>query len=84
MQPQWGEVANANGIPLLWPLRAPPCTLSLPRLSADGQALKVFNAHSAGIISMAQAGTRTYTLAADGSIKGWSSALPDEADADVL
>lgn len=48
--------------------------------AADGNALTVFPAHGAGIISMAQAGSRTYTLAADGSIKGWSSALPVQAE----
>lgn len=45
---------------------------------------KAFPAHCAGIISIAQAGTRTYTLAADGSIRGWSSALPHPADTTAL
>lgn len=48
--------------------------------AAEGAALKVFPAHSAGIIAMAPAGSRTYTLAADGSIRGWSSCLPSDAD----
>ncbi len=57
----------------------------IPCMIAEGESVKLFSAHSAGIISMAQAGTRTYTLAADGSIKGWSSALPTpQADADAL
>ena len=51
----------------------------------DGGSLKVFHAHHAGgILSIAQAGTRTYTLAADGNIKGWSSATPHPADLDAL
>lgn len=50
----------------------------------DGASLKLFQAHSTGILSIAQAGSRTYTLAADGSIKGWSSAVPHDADQDAL
>ena len=50
----------------------------------DGGSLKVFQAHHAGILSIAQAGTRTFTLAADGNIKGWSSATPHPADLDAL
>lgn len=51
---------------------------------AEGASLRVFQAHSAGILSIAQAGTRTYTLAADGSIAGWSSAVSHAADTDAL
>ena len=52
--------------------------------SGDGASLKLFQAHTTGILSIAQAGSRTYTLAADGSIKGWSSAVPHAADQDAL
>ena len=51
---------------------------------ASGASLKVFQAHTTGILSIAQAGTRTYTLAADGCIKGWSSAVPHPADLQAL
>ncbi|GAB4822767.1 hypothetical protein N2152v2_009813 [Parachlorella kessleri] len=54
-------------------------------VDGDGDSVRFFTAHGAGIISIAQAGQRTYTLAADGSIKGWNSALPDlGADHDAL
>jgi phosphatidylinositol-bisphosphatase len=51
---------------------------------SDGASLKLFQGHSTGILSIVQAGSRTYTLAADGSIKGWSSAVPHDADQDAL
>ena len=50
----------------------------------EGTTLKAFTAHAAGIISMVQAGSRTYTLAADGSMSGWSSAVPSPADDQAL
>lgn len=64
---------------LLLPPR-PACSVR----SGDGASLKLFQAHTTGILSIAQAGSRTYTLAADGSIKGWSSAVPHAADQDAL
>lgn len=49
-----------------------------------GDNLRVFQAHTTGILAIAQAGTRTYSLAADGSLKGWSSGVPHPADIDTL
>ncbi|KAL4853623.1 Type II inositol polyphosphate 5-phosphatase 15 [Chlorella vulgaris] len=49
-----------------------------------GATLRVFQAHAVGVLAITQAGTRTFTLAADGSIKGWSSAMPCTADAEAL
>ena len=49
-----------------------------------GACLKVFQAHQAAILAICQAGPRTYSLAADGCIKGWSSAVPHAADIDAL
>jgi hypothetical protein len=66
---------------LTW-LPSPSCACSVR--DQEGSSLKVFQAHHAGIPSIAQAGTRTYTLAADGNIKGWSSATPHPADLDAL
>lgn len=66
-----------------------PCSCpSAPYLHSvrgpDGASLKLFQAHSTGVLSIAQAASRTYSLAADGSIKGWSSAVPHAADEDAL
>ena len=49
-------------------------------LKSDGIALKAFVAHKSGILSIVQIGSRTYTLAVDGSICGWSSAIPSKED----
>lgn len=46
--------------------------------------LKVFQAHSAGLLSIVQAGSRTFSLAADGSLTGWNSAAPHPADMQAL
>jgi len=51
---------------------------------ASLSSLKVFLAHDAGILGITQAGSRTYTLAADGSLKGWSSAVPHPSDLQAL
>lgn len=53
-------------------------------LGPDGGGLKSFLAQRAGIVSIAQAGSRTFSLAADGSISGWSSAVPSVADTEAL
>ncbi len=53
-------------------------------LGPDGTGLKAFLAHKAGIVAIAPAGVKTYTLAADGSINGWSSAIPCIGDEDAL
>ncbi|KAL4426187.1 hypothetical protein ABPG77_007469 [Micractinium sp. CCAP 211/92] len=52
--------------------------------AADGAALKVWQAHETAVLSIVQAGSRVYSLAADGSIKGWSSAVPHPADLQAL
>ena len=49
-------------------------------LDADGGALKTFVAHRSGIMSIAEVGSRTFTLAVDGSIHGWSSTVPSKED----
>lgn len=84
----WGRVPAATCLLLVstLPLRAPP-TPPAPACSVrdqEGGALRVFQAHAAAILSITQAGSRTYSLAADGSIKGWSSAVPHDADAHAL
>ena len=66
---------------LTW-LPSPSCACSVR--DQEGSSLKVFQAHHAGILSIAQAGTRTYTLSAEGGIKGWSSAVPHPSDLDAL
>lgn len=52
--------------------------------AADGSALKVWQAHEAAVLSIVQAGSRAFSLAADGSLKGWSSAAPHPADLQAL
>jgi hypothetical protein len=69
---------------LTCPALAPPAVLGRSVRDMHGAALRVFQAHAVGVLSIAQAGTRTYSLAADGSLKGWSSATPHEADAEAL
>lgn len=61
---------------------SPPAPASVR--DADGACLKVFQAHSAAVLSIVQTGARTYSLAADGCLKGWSSAVPHPADIDAL
>jgi len=53
-------------------------------LGPDGTGLKAFLGHKAGIIAIAPAGKKTFTLAADGSINGWSSAIPCLVDEQAL
>ncbi len=53
-------------------------------LGSDGTGLKAFLGHKAGIVAIAPAGTKTFTLAADGSIHGWSSAIPCIGDEEAL
>ena len=45
-----------------------------------GSKVKEWAAHEAGIISLVPCGSRVYTLAADGSICGWCSAIPTDFD----
>lgn len=40
-----------------------------------------FQAHDAGIIAIVPCGVRAFTLAADGSLKGWSALSPSPVDA---
>lgn len=53
-------------------------------LGPDGTGLKAFSGHKAGILAIAPAGKKTFTLAADGSISGWSSAIPCSGDEKAL
>ncbi|KAL4534362.1 hypothetical protein Ndes2437B_g03641 [Nannochloris sp. 'desiccata'] len=53
-------------------------------LGPDGTGLKAFLGHKAGIVAIAPAGKKTFTLAADGSINGWSSAIPCLGDEEAL
>lgn len=46
----------------------------------DGRLLRDFGAAVAGVIGIAPAGSRCYTLAADGSMRGWASRLPSSVD----
>lgn len=63
----------------------PPCTATARSVrDGNGVCLRVFHAHDTGVLAIAQAGTRTYSLAADGSIKGWSSAVPHPSDISAL
>ena len=62
------------------PPSSPPCSVRDPSCAS----LKVFQAHAAGLLSIVQAGSRTYSLAADGSINGWSSAVPHPSDLHAL
>ena len=50
----------------------------------SGRTVREFEAHTTCVLSIAQAGTRTYTLSAEGGIKGWSSAVPHPSDLDAL
>lgn len=53
-------------------------------LGPDGTVLKTFLAHRAGIVGIAPSGGSTFTLAADGSVNGWSSAIPSPSDDEAL
>ncbi len=86
-------MAACQGLPLPWrnielqllftsqpPSTPRPCSVR----AADCAALKVWQAHETAVLSIVQAGSRVYSLAADGSIKGWSSAVPHPADLQAL
>jgi hypothetical protein len=45
------------------------------------EALGSWLAHGGSVVSIAAAGARVFSLAVDGSVKGWSATLPSEADA---
>ncbi len=40
-----------------------------------------FQAHDAGVIAIVPCGSRAFTLAADGSLKGWNALSPSPLDA---
>ena len=44
------------------------------------QLLGHWHAHDAAVISAVQAGPRVYSLGRDGSVRGWSAALPGADD----
>ena len=49
-------------------------------LSDKPHLLAHWHAHDAAVVSAVQAGPRVYTLGRDGSIRGWSAALPGADD----
>ena len=49
-------------------------------LSDKPQLLAHWHAHDAAVISAVQAGPRVYSLGRDGSVRGWSAALPGADD----
>ncbi len=49
-------------------------------LSDKPHLLAHWHAHDAAVVSAVQAGPRVYTLGRDGSIRGWSTALPSNGD----
>jgi len=49
-------------------------------LSDKPHLLAHWHAHDAAVVSAVQAGPRVYTLGRDGSIRGWSAALPGAND----
>lgn len=50
------------------------------RVVADKAVTREFRAHDAGILRITPAGSRVYSLAADGSVRGWCSTIPSEQD----
>ena len=49
-------------------------------LSDKPHLLAHWHAHDAAVVSAVQAGPRVYSLGRDGSIRGWSAALPSGND----
>ena len=45
-----------------------------------GQSQHEWQGHEAGIIAIVPCGSRAFSLAADGSLKGWSSLTPSPLD----
>jgi len=43
-----------------------------------------FQAHDAGVIAIVPCGSRVFTLAADGSLKGWNALSPSPLDAAAM
>ena len=50
------------------------------RILADKPQSREWRAHSASTLSFTVCGSRVYSLAADGSIKGWCSTTPSDFD----
>ena len=50
------------------------------RVLADKLPARDWRAHEAGVLQLSVTGSRVYSLAADGSIKGWCSTVPSEYD----
>lgn len=55
------------------------------RVYKDGgsRAQHEWQGHDAGIIAIVPCGSRAFSLAADGSLKGWSSLTPSPLDANI-
>ena len=47
---------------------------------ADKNVTREWRAHEASVTQLAVTGSRIYSLAMDGSIKGWCSTVPSEYD----
>jgi hypothetical protein len=54
----------------------------LIRVYGEG-LLREWQAHSGAVVAMTLAGTRVYTLGADGTLFGWSSNVPSLRDTDA-
>ena len=50
------------------------------RILADKPQSREWRAHCSSVLAFAVCGSRVYSLAADGSIKGWCSITPSEYD----
>lgn len=50
------------------------------KVLADKPQGRIWRGHSSSILSFAVCGSRVYSLAADGSIKGWCSTSPSDYD----
>ena len=62
-------------------LRAALLAPAVPGQPAIGPvAIREWQAHDAGITDIVQCGSRVFSLAADGSIKGWSVDSPGDQD----
>lgn len=46
----------------------------------ENLASREWKAHEAGVLQLTVAGSRVYSLAADGSVRGWCSTVPSDFD----
>lgn len=82
---EWHQVLQeiASGISCL-AVVGPRLWLGLPdgriKVLADKSQCREWKAHNTAILSFTVCGSRVYSLAADGSIRGWCSTVPSEYD----